>query len=95
MQWVQETANLQTVNLNNTYDGSGKKVQKDFKLKFELKPIFSVAIVRKNSPAETGVLSIGDLILFINKLDVYRHTLKSIFNLLKSEERKWLCFGVK
>ena len=73
MQWVQETVNLQTVNLNNTYDGSGNKVRKDFKLKFALKPIFSVAIVRKNSPAETGVLSIGDLILFINKLDVYRH----------------------
>jgi C-terminal processing protease CtpA/Prc len=95
MQWVQETVNLQTVNLNNTYDGSGNKVRKDFKLKFALKPIFSVAIVRKNSPADASGLQVGDFIRFIKKLEVYNNTLQSIFNLLKSKEGKWLYFDAK
>ncbi len=95
MQWVQETVNLQTVNLNNIYDGSGKKVQKDFKLNFELKPIFSVAIVRKNFPGDASGSQVGDFIKFINKFIVYNNTLQSIFNLLKSQERKWLYFNAE
>jgi hypothetical protein len=95
MQWVQETVNLQTVNLDNTYDGNGNKAQNDFKLKFTLKSIFSVASVRKNSPAEASGLQVGDLILSINNVEAYRHTLQSINNLLKSEEGKWLYFEVE
>jgi C-terminal processing protease CtpA/Prc len=95
MQWVQETVNLQTVNLDNTYDGSGNKAQNDFKLKFTLKPIFSIASVRKNSPAEASGLQVGDLIISINKVEAYRYSLQSINDLLKSEEGKWLYFDVE
>ena len=66
MQWVQETVNLQTVNLDNSYDGNGNKTQNDFKLKFTLKPIFSIASVRKNSPAAASGIQVGDLIISIN-----------------------------
>ena len=95
MQWVQETVNLQTVNLDNSYDGNGNKAQNDFKLKFTLKPIFSIASVRKNSPAEASGLQVGDLIVSINNVEAYRYTLQSINNLLKSEEGKWLYFEVE
>ncbi len=95
MQWVQETVNLQTVNLDNSYDGNGNKTQNDFKLKFTLKPVFSIASVRKNSPAEASGIQVGDLIISINKVEAYRYSLQSINDLLKSEEGKWLYFDVE
>lgn len=95
MQWVQETMNLQTVAIDNTYDGNGNKAQSDFKLKFTLKPIFSISSIRKNSPAEACGLQVGDLVIAIDNVEAYRYTLQSINNLLKSEEGKWLYFEVE
>lgn len=94
MQWVQETMRLQTVNLDNTFDGNGDKMENDFKLKFTLKPIFSIASIRKNSPAEASGLKVGDMILKINGVDAYKFTLQAINDLLKSEEGKVLNFDI-
>ncbi len=94
LQWVQETMRLQTVNLDNTFDGNGDRTQGDFKYKFTLKPVFSIAGIRKNSPAEACGLQVGDLILKINGVEAYRFTLQSINDLLKSEEGKFLYFEV-
>ncbi len=95
VQWVQETMNLQTVNLDNTAEPNADKAQNDFKLKFTLKPIFSISSIRKNSPAEACGLQVGDIVVSIDSVEAYRYTLQDINNLLKSEEGKWLYFTVE
>jgi hypothetical protein len=88
MQWVQETVDLQTVFIDNTYDESGKK--NSFKYKFSLKPVYSISNIRKDSPAELCGLQKGDVVVSINSTQAYRLTLQSINQLLKSEDGKWI-----
>ena len=95
MQWVQETVNLNTVTLDNTYDINGNKTLNDFKLKFTLKPIYSISSIRKNSPAEACGLKVGDIIVSIDNVEGYRYTLQTINNLLKAEDGKWLNFVIE
>lgn len=95
VQWVQETMNLQTVNLDNTADPTANNAQNDFKLKFILKPIFSIASIRKNSPAEASGLEVGDILVSIDSVEAYRYSLQDINNLLKSEEGKWLYLTIE
>jgi Aspartyl protease/PDZ domain len=95
MQWVQETINLNTVTLDNTYDANGNKASNDFKLKFTLKPIYSISSIRKNSPAEACGLKVGDIIVSIDNVEGYRYSLQTINNLLKAEDGKWLNFVIE
>lgn len=62
--------------------------QHDLKYKFELKPVYAIMNIRKNSPAEVAGLKEGDTILSINGIISYKLTLEEISNLLKSEEEK-------
>lgn len=95
MQWVQETMSLETVQLDNTFDGSGNRSKSDFKYKFSLKPVFSIAGIRKNSPAAACGLQANDMVLKINGIEAHRYTLQQLSDLLKSEEGKWFKFEVE
>lgn len=93
LQWVQETVQLQTIP-TNVYDVDTDKNKNNFKYKFVLKPIYTVANVRKDSPAERSGLKKGDIILSINKAKAYRFSLQQINSILKSEEGKVMELGV-
>jgi hypothetical protein len=93
MQWVSETVELQTVLKGNTFDENGNKT--DFKYKFSLKPIYTIANIRKNSPAELCGLRKGDVIITINRYPAYKYSLQGINEILKSEEGKWLYFEIE
>jgi C-terminal processing protease CtpA/Prc len=96
MQWVQETVQLQTVNINAIeFDKNGDRVNSNFKYKFSLKPIYSIANIRKNSPAESCGLKKGDIIISINNVMGYKYSLQEINEILKSEEGKWLYFEIE
>ena len=96
MQWVQETVPLKTINLiENTFDENGNKVDTNFKYKFSLKPIYTIANVRKDSPAERCGLRKGDVIISINKMMGYKYSLQEINEILKSEDGKWFSFEVE
>lgn len=96
MQWVQETVALQTVNLNdNSFDANGDKINTNFKYKFSLKPIYTIANIRKDSPAELCGLKKGDIIININNLSGYKYSLQGINEILKSEDGKWLYFEIE
>lgn len=96
MQWVQETVPLKTINLiENTFDENGNKVDTNFKYKFSLKPIYTIANVRKDSPAERCGLRKGDVIISINKMMGYKYSLQEINEILKSEDGKWLNFEIE
>ncbi|PWA05931.1 aspartyl protease family protein [Flavobacterium psychrotolerans] len=96
MQWVQETVPLQTVAINdNTFDENGNKINSNFKYKFSLKPVYTIANIRKDSPAELCGLKKGDILIKINNSPGYKYSLQGINEILKSEEGKWMDFEIE
>ena len=94
MQFVQEAVPIQTTLLDNNFDANGETKQSSFRYKFTLKPVFTIASVRKDSPAAQCGLEKGDVIISINGTKGYNFTLQRINNMLKSEEGKWLYFEI-
>lgn len=92
LQWVQETVKLETVPIvrGDTFDASGEKVTNNFKYKFNLKPIYEIANIRKKSPADLCGLKVGDVIISINKSAVYTYSLQKINEMFRSEDEKWI-----
>ena len=94
LQWVQETVHFEMVNILHVGDeGSrqnAKNREQDFKYKFQLKPIFEIVNVRKNSAAEKCGLKKGDIVISINHHRPYRYSLEQINQLLKSEDDVWI-----
>jgi C-terminal processing protease CtpA/Prc len=72
-----------------------KNREEDFKYKFQLKPVYEIVNVRKNSSAEKCGLQKGDVIVTINGNKPYKYTLQQINNLLKSEEEVWITLEVE
>lgn len=95
LQWVQETVKLNTVSNDVSFDNTGEKIENNFKYKFSLKPVYTIANVRKHSPAETCGLQKGDTIVSINKIEAYKYSLQAINDLLKSEEGKGFYFVIE
>ena len=88
---------METVPLSGavTFDSSGKNITNDFKYKFQLKPIYEIANIRKNSPAAKSGLQVGDIIISINKSPAYRYSLQKLNEMFKSEEDKWIYLEVE
>jgi hypothetical protein len=97
LQWVQETVKLETVPLSGavTFDSSGKNITNDFKYKFQLKPIYEIANIRKKSPAANSGLQVGDIIISINKSPAYRYSLQKLNEMFKSDDDKWIYLEVE
>lgn len=88
VQWVQEKVPLQTKITSASYDGLGDVIRKDFKYKFELKPVYAIAGIRENSPAALCGLLADDTILKFNGNPAHKYTLQEINSMLKSQEGK-------
>ncbi|KFF19101.1 retropepsin-like aspartic protease [Flavobacterium hydatis] len=96
LQWVQETVHLETVPMmGNTFDSKGEKMSNDFRYKFQLKPVFEIANIRKKSAAERSGLKSGDVIISINGNKAYKYSLQQINALLKSEDDIWINIEVE
>lgn len=94
MQLVQESIPFQTTLVGDNTDNNERRTQNSFKYKYVLKPVYTVASVRKDSPAERCGLQKGDQVLSINGSNAYNFSLQRINDLLKEEEGKWLYFEV-
>lgn len=96
MQWVKETVRLNTTKVFDTgNDAKEEGNATEFKYKFELKPVFEIANIRKKSPAEISGLQKGDIILSINKNPAYKYTLQQINMLLRSDDDKWITLEIE
>lgn len=96
MQWVQETVYLQTVPIVISEDPFKTKTDNNnFKYKFNLKPIYSIANVRKNSPASALGLHKEDIIISINGNPTYKYSLQEINALMKSENEVWIVMEIE
>lgn len=90
-QLVKELVRLETknnqVNLNEfVFDNNDLR----FAQKFELKPVFTIYAIRKDSPGDKAGLLVGDKIIKINNKMDYQLTIQSITDLFQSEDGKWI-----
>ncbi|WP_417429655.1 PDZ domain-containing protein [Halpernia sp.] len=96
MEWDKD---LVKVNTENKTDMRGAKEaynsSSSFQYKFTLKPIYSVAACRKDSPAFLAGIRKDDLLLKINNKKAADFTLQDIFELLKSTEGRKINLEVK
>jgi hypothetical protein len=96
VQWVQETLLLQTVPVVVDHMMStGDRTASDFKYKFELKPIYEVANLRKNSVGENSGLQKGDIIKTVNGMKAYKYSLQKLNLLLRSDDEKSIVIEVE
>lgn len=95
MQWVQEKISLNTgpVKVSNKSHYGGNKA--DFMYKFDLKPVYSIGVVRNDSPAQKAGLKVDDLLLEINKKRVIDMSLEDINQILRSEAGKKISLKVE
>nr|WP_294775391.1 PDZ domain-containing protein [uncultured Flavobacterium sp.] len=90
LEWVKETS----VENNNkgvtvyTVQPNESRVQENLKIKFELKPVFTIYSVRKDSPAELAGIRKGDKLIRIEGRNTQDLNIEKINDLLKSEEGK-------
>lgn len=94
LQWVQETVHLETVPLSGGVS-KDSDISNNFKYKFELKPIYLISNVRKNSTAALSGIKKDDILVSINGIPAYKYSLEKINSLLKSEEEIWITFEVE
>ena len=98
LQWVQETVHFEMVKVitgTDEMNRDSKNRDENFRYKFQLKPVYEIVNVRKNSAAEKCGLQKGDIIVTINGNKPYKYTLQQINNLLKSEEEVWITLEVE
>ncbi len=88
LQWIKESYENNPAINNNVFDANGEKVKNNLQFKFELKPVFVISNIRKNSPAEACGLLKNDTLVKINGVEATNLKLQEINDLLKSEEDK-------
>jgi S1-C subfamily serine protease len=96
LQWVQETVPMQTVTVGSSFENSNSYgIRSNFKYKFNLKSVYEIANVRKNSSAAKAGIREGDIILTINGFTTYRYSLQDINSLFKADNEKWITLEVE
>lgn len=88
MTWIKEEVQLHPVQKVAVYEANSEKTDDGFTYKFELKPVFAISNVRKDSPADLCGLKKGDVLVSVNGRPCYRLSLQDINAILKSEEGK-------
>lgn len=88
-QWIKQTlydhSTNNKINVNEyVFDNPNRK----YDYIYELKPIFEVYSVRKDSPAERAGLQVGDVILRINRRASQHLSIEKITNIFHSQEGK-------
>lgn len=88
MQWEKDYITLETNNKNKF--GEIQTFNSNLQYKFILKPLFSIAGVRKDSPAYKAGLMKDDQLISINGKKTVDMTLHKIIEMMKSEEGKMI-----
>ncbi|MBK1895550.1 PDZ domain-containing protein [Chryseobacterium paridis] len=91
--WEKDLVSLET-NAKKT-SSEVELINNNLQYKFALKPLFSIAGVRKDSPADKAGLKKDDKIITINGRKTLDMTLKQIVELMKSDEGKTITMIIK
>lgn len=102
LNWVPEKINTKVftnydINKANSFSqfNAEAPAPADFKYKFELKPVFEISSIRKDSPAAIAGLLKGDILVSINGSNTANLTIQKITDLFQSEEGKLIKIEVE
>jgi hypothetical protein len=87
LEWTKDMVNLPTKNHDNP-SGGIEVINNNLQYNFVLKPIFSIAGVRKDSPGAKAGLQKDDRLISINGKKTADMTLQKIMEMMKSDEGK-------
>ncbi|MDM1553041.1 MULTISPECIES: retropepsin-like aspartic protease [Chryseobacterium] len=94
LEWQQDRVKIETQSMSGTTNAN--EVYKDsFQYKFSLKPIFSIAGVRKDSPAYEAGLKKDDKVISINGDKTSDMTLEKILEIMKSSEGRTIIMNIQ
>lgn len=93
LQWEKDYLTFRTLNEKSTA-GNGELYNSNLQYKFILKPLFSIAGVRKDSPAYKAGLKKDDNLIVINGRKTADMTLNKIMEMMKSEEGKTISMTI-
>ncbi|MCA6068373.1 aspartyl protease family protein [Chryseobacterium sp. RG1] len=88
LEWSKDEVSLMTQNKNNQNSGATELIMSNLQYNFVLKPIFAIAGVRKDSPADKAGLKKDDKLISINGKKTVDMTMEKIMEMMKSEEGK-------
>jgi hypothetical protein len=88
MQWEKDMVSLESKNKEKSSSAGVDVISNSLQYKFVLKPLFSIAGVRKDSPSDKAGLKKGDQLITINGRKTSEMTLNKIMELMKSDEGK-------
>ncbi|MFY1047434.1 PDZ domain-containing protein [Chryseobacterium sp. GP-SGM7] len=94
LQWEKDYLTFRTANEKST-SVSNQTYNSSLQYKFVLKPLFSIAGVRKDSPADKAGLKKDDELVIINGKKTFDMTLNQIMEMMKSDEGKTINMIVK
>jgi hypothetical protein len=86
LEWSKEFDEPRSQDIKVYTSASDERVQHNLSLRFVLKPVFNIAIVREGSAAQLAGLKKGDRIISINGRFAHQFTIGRINEMLKSEE---------
>lgn len=95
LQWEKDVFSLATAKSTNKASGEVEVLNNNLQYKFVLKPIFSIAGVRKDSPADKAGLKKDDQIITINGRRTADMTMERILELMKSSEGRTITMVVQ
>lgn len=84
IEWVRTESSTSNIKVFTSL--SDRQVEEELQVKFKLKPIFNIANVRENSPAQIAGLKKNDRIIKLNGIVAENLTIEKINLILKSEE---------
>ncbi|WET49167.1 aspartyl protease family protein [Chryseobacterium indologenes] len=94
LEWQQDRVKIETQSMSGTTNAN--EVYKDsFQYKFSLKPIFSIAGVRKDSPAYEAGLKKDNKVISINGDKTLDMTLEKILEIMKSSEGRTIIMNIQ
>lgn len=93
LQWEKDYLTFRTANEKST-SGNIEIYNSNLQYKFVLKPLFSIAGVRKDSPADKAGLKKDDKLIVINGKKTSDMTLNKIMEMMKSEEGKTISMTI-
>ena len=96
LKWVEDYVKLENDLLNSyaTSDEISQKLFNNYKYRFELKPNYAIANIRKKSAAEKCGLKVGDEIVSIGNTPTFRYTLQKINDLFMVEDDHYITMVV-
>jgi len=93
LQWEKDYLTVKTSN-DKSASGNTEVYNSALQYKFVLKPLFSIAGVRKDSPADKAGLKKEDQLIIINGKKTADMSLQKILELMKSEEGKTISMTI-